>query len=65
MLTEYKTSKAVIDGYHSHFKVFLKNYIVQDCEHSGAYRKKYGECCCNSHRYHGKDIRELMRDYYH
>ncbi len=65
MSTACKSGKAIIDGYHDHLKVFLKNYIVQDCEHSAAYRKEYGECCCNSHRYRGKDIRSLMRDHYY
>ncbi len=65
MSTVRESGKAIIDGYHDHLKVFLKNYIVQDCEHSAAYRKKYGERCCDSHRHHGQDIRGLMRDYYY
>ncbi len=65
MLSANKTSKAIINGYHYQLKVSLKNFIVQDCEHSDSYRDKYGECCCNSHRHHGQDIRGLMRDHYY
>ncbi len=62
MLTFDKTIK---DGYHYQLKVYLENYIVQDCEHTDAYREKYGECCCDSHRYQDQDIRGIMRDFYY
>ncbi len=52
------------DGYHYHFKLWLKNYIVLDCKHSDGYRRRFGKRCCNSHKYQGKDIRKLLQKYY-
>ncbi len=68
MSTTYVNVKGGIvkGGYHYHFKVWLRNYIVQDCKHSDKYRERVEEeHCCNSHKYQGKDIRELMSNYYY
>ncbi len=56
--------KVIKDAYHYHLKVQLKDYIVQDCNHSDAYRERLREDCCNSHKYRGQDIRKQLRRYY-
>lgn len=53
-----------IDGFDYHLKLWLKDYIVQDGNHSDAYRERFGLNCCNSHKYKGQDIRELLKEYY-
>ncbi len=58
MLTAYKTIK---NGYDYHLHVHLENYIIQDCNHSGDYHKRFDEDCCNSHRYRGQDIRKQLK----
>ncbi len=52
------------DGYHYHLKLWLKDYIVQDCKHSDGFRERFGGHCCNSRKYLGQDIRELMKEFY-
>ncbi len=55
--------KIAKDGYHYHLKLWLKDYIVQECKHSDSYRERFGEHCCNSHKYQDQDIRELLKEY--